>query len=70
MQCLPKTETHFENMERLELDIPALVPQEIHHRLEIVLVRNVPGHDRIVGAVEEDLSEEFKGLALGHVVRR
>lgn len=55
-------------MERLELDVPALIPQKVHHHLEIGLVRDVAGHNRVVSAVKEDLAEELDGLALCDVV--
>lgn len=60
--------TNLEHMERLELDVPALIPQKVHHHLEIGLVRDVAGHDRVVSAVEEDLAEELDRLALCDVV--
>jgi hypothetical protein len=52
----------------LELDILALVAQEVHHHLQISLVRDVAGHDVEVCAVEEDLAEELEGLAFCDVV--
>lgn len=55
-------------MKRLKLYILTLIPQRIHHDLEILRARDKPGHDAVVGAVEEDLAEEFEGLTLGHVV--
>jgi hypothetical protein len=55
-------------VERLELDVLALVPQEIHHHLEIRLVRNVLCHDVEVCAVEQDLAEQFERLALRDIV--
>lgn len=60
--------THLEHMKRLKLDIPTLVPQKVHHRLEVRLVRDEPSHDGVVGPVEEDLAEELEGLTLGHIV--
>jgi hypothetical protein len=45
-------ETHLENMKRLELDIPALIPEEVHHHLEITLVRDILRHDTIICSVE------------------
>jgi hypothetical protein len=57
-------------MERLELDVPALVPQKVHHHLEIRVVGDVARHDRVVCAVEEDLPEKLERLPLGHVVGR
>lgn len=60
--------TYLENVERLELNVSALVPKQVHHHLEVGLVRNVPSHDGVVGSVEEDLSEEFDGLSFRDVV--
>ena len=44
-------------MERLELNVLALVAQQVHHHLQVSVVGDVPGHDREVGAVEQDLAE-------------
>jgi hypothetical protein len=55
-------------MKRLKLYILALIPQQIHHHLQVRLVRDVFGHHVEVGAVEEDLAEEFEGLSFGDVV--
>lgn len=60
--------TRLEHMERLKLDILALVPQQVHHHLEVPLARNVLGHDVEVGTVEQDLAEEFDGLPFRYVV--
>lgn len=61
--------THLEHMEGLELNVSALIPQQVHHHLEVCLNRDVLGHDVEVGPVEEDLAEEFKRLAFGYIVR-
>lgn len=67
--CLLKRyTTHLEDMECLELDISALIPQKIHHHLQVRLVRNVSGHDAVVCPVQEDLAQQFKGLSLCDVV--
>ena len=47
-------------MECFELDILALVPQKVHHHLEIGLVRNVPRHDVEVCTIEQDLPEKLE----------
>ena len=38
-------------MERLKLDVLALVTKEIHHHLEISIVRDIARHDIEVGTV-------------------
>ena len=55
-------------MERLELNVLALVTQHVHHHLEIRVVGNVARHDVEVCAVEEDLAEELERLTLCDVV--
>ena len=60
--------TDLEYVERLELNVLALIPQEVHHHLEIRFVRDVPRHDVEVGAIEQNLAEELQGLPLGDVV--
>lgn len=55
-------------MKSLKLDILALIPQKVHHHFQIRLAGNVPRHDIVIGAVQEDLAEELEGLALGDVV--
>jgi hypothetical protein len=61
---------HLKDVKRLELDVLALVPEQVHHHLEVVLLRNVPRHDVVVGAVEQDLAQQLEGLPLGDVVGR
>jgi hypothetical protein len=60
---------HLEDMERLKLDVLAPVLEQVHHDLQVLLVRDVPGHDLEVCPVEEDLTEKLQGLALRDVVR-
>lgn len=50
---------HFEHVERLELDVLALVQQQVHHELEVVLHVDVSCHDTEVGAVQQDLAQEL-----------
>ena len=57
-------------MECLELDIFALVALQVHHHLQVGVVRDVPRHDGEVGAVEQDLAEKLERLAFGDVVVR
>lgn len=60
--------THLENVERLKLDIPTLVAQEVHHHLEIGLGADISGHDAVIGSIEQDLSKKFEGLSFGDIV--
>lgn len=60
----------LEDMERLELDVAALVAEHVHHHLQIRLVRDVARHDVEVGAVKQDLAEQLERLPLRDVVRR
>lgn len=62
--------THLEDVEGLKLDVAALVPEQVHHHLEVGLVGDVARHDLVVGSVEEDFSEELDRLAFGDVVGR
>ena len=65
-----RSRTDLEYVERLELDVPALVPQQVHHRAQVAVGPDVPRHDREVGAVEQDLAEELERLALRDVIVR
>jgi hypothetical protein len=47
-------------VERLKLNVLALVSQKVHHHLEVGLVGDVPCHDRVVCAVEQDLAKELE----------
>lgn len=62
--------THLEDVERLELDVLAPIFEQIHHDLEVLLVRDVPRHDLEVGPVEQDFAEQFQRLPLRDVVGR
>ena len=57
-------------MERLKLDVLTLVPEHVHHHLQVGLVGDIPGHNIEICAVEQDLSEELKRLSLGYIVLR
>ena len=57
-------------MESLELDVLALVAKEVHHHLEIDIVRDVTRHDAEVGTVKEYLAKQLERLPLRHVVGR
>ena len=55
-------------MEGLELDILALIPQEVHHHLQVRLVCDVPCHDVEVCPIQQDLAEELQRLSLRDIV--
>lgn len=57
-------------MECLELDVLALIAEEVHHHLEVDVVRDVARHDVEVGTVQEYLAEQFERLPLRHIVGR
>jgi hypothetical protein len=57
-------------MERLELNVLALIPQQVHHHLEIGFASDVPRHNIEVCTIEENLAKKFQGLAFGHIVIR
>jgi hypothetical protein len=50
---------HLEDVEGLELDVFALVPQEVHHQLQVLLVTNVLGHHIEVGPVQQQLPQQL-----------
>jgi hypothetical protein len=50
---------YLEDVERFKLDVTTLVLQKVHHQLEIVWTGNVSRHDRKIGPVQENLSEEL-----------
>ena len=51
--------THLEHVECLELDVLALIPQHVHHELQVLGVGDKLGHDREVGAVEKKLAQQL-----------
>ncbi len=57
-------------MEGFKLDISTLITQQVHHELEVRLRGDVPGHDREVGSIEEDLPQELQTLSLRDVILR
>lgn len=58
---------HLEDMEAFVLDHLAVVSEQVHADLEVLAAVDVGGHDVVVGSIQEDLAEEFDGLALGDV---
>jgi len=44
-------------MERFELNVLALIPEEVHHHLEVDIVCNIARHDVEVGTVQKNLAE-------------
>ena len=69
--ALAKTcQTDLEHMERFKLNVLTLIPQQVHHHLEISLASNVSSHHIEVCSVEQNLAQEFQGLAFRHVVFR
>jgi hypothetical protein len=57
-------------MEGLELDVLALIAEEVHHHLEVDIVRDVARHDIEVGTVQKNLAEQLERLPLGYIVGR
>jgi hypothetical protein len=55
-------------MESLKLDIFTLIPEEVHHHLEVSFTCDVSRHDTKVCTIEEDLAQELEGLAFGNIV--
>jgi hypothetical protein len=53
-------ESHFKNVESLELDVLALVSKHVHHHLQVAFLSNVSSHDIEIGTVEEDLAEQLE----------
>lgn len=63
-----KQDTHLEDVESFELNILALVAQQVHHQLEIFLRRNVSRHHVKVCSIQQNLSQQLQRLSLRHVV--
>jgi len=43
--------TDLEHMERLKLNIFTLVTQQVHHHLQVRLIRNIPRHHIEIGPI-------------------
>ena len=65
---LADASTDLEYVEGLKLDILALIPQEVHHHLQVRLVCDVPCHDVEVCPIQQDLAEELQRLSLRDIV--
>ena len=61
---------HLEHVERLELDVPRLLLQHVHHELKVVWAGDVSGHHREVVSVQKKLTQQLQGLSSRHVVVR
>lgn len=46
-------------MESLKLNVGALVPQEIHHELQVLWFTDVPCHDCEIVSVEEQFTQQL-----------
>lgn len=51
---------YLENVEGFELNVPAAVPEQVHHQLEILSIADVSCHDAKIGSVQQDLAEQLK----------
>ena len=52
--------TDLEDVECFKLDIFALVPEQVHHHLEIGLACNVSGHDAEISTIQENLAQQLE----------
>jgi len=57
-------------VECLKLNVLALIAEEVHHHLEVGIVRNIACHDVEIGTIEKYLAKQFKRLPLRYVVGR
>ena len=51
---------YLEYMERLELNVLALITEEVHHHLKVGIVCNIARHDAEVGTVQKYLAKQFE----------
>ena len=51
---------YLEYMERLELNVLALITEKVHHHLKIGIIRNIARHDAEVGTVQKYLAKQFE----------
>lgn len=54
-------------MEGLELDVGALVPQQVHHQLEVLSLADVARHHREVVSVQEQLAKKLQKHTKTHL---
>jgi len=59
---------HFEDVESLKLNSFVLVPQEVHHQFEVLLIADVLGHDVEIGSVQQQLAKKLERLPSGHII--
>jgi hypothetical protein len=59
---------NLEDVERLVLDVLALISEQVHRQLEVFRGVNICQHDIVICAVEQNFAEELDGLSLGNVV--
>lgn len=60
----------LEHVEAFVLDHLPLVPEEVHANLQVLSIVNIQSHNRIIGAVQQDLAEKLDRLALGDIAAR
>lgn len=48
---------YLKNVESLKLDVAALIPQQVHHQLEILWLADVFRHDGEVVSVKKQLAQ-------------
>ena len=53
-------EAYLEHMECLKLDIPALVSEQVHHKLQVFRIANVLGHHSKVMAIQQELTKKLR----------
>ena len=61
---------YLEDMKRLELDILTLIPQQVHHHLQICLIRDIFSHHVEISTIKENFAEKFEGLSFRNIVCR
>jgi len=54
VQCV-----YLKDVEGLKLDVGALVPQQVHHQLEVLWPADVARHHREVVAVQQQLAQQL-----------
>ena len=59
---------YLEDVKGLELDVPGLFLEHVHHELEVVRVGNVSCHHRKVMSVQQELAKHLQRLPPRDVV--